>query len=100
MLRRKGDPMRDESRPPPSVSTTADERLQLLGSWTLAHADTMAEQLRRVPESVDAIDANGIEHLDSAGVLLLLRFARRRGLDLDNFHFRDDHNSLVCAIED
>ena len=52
------------------------------------------------PETVEAVDAHDIEHLDSAGVLLLLRYARRRGLDLDSFHFREDHVPLVSAIED
>ena len=99
MLRAKGDPMRDESRPP-SLETDADSRLRLLGSWTLVHAAGMAEQLRMAPESIEAVDAHDIEHLDSAGVLLLLRYARRRGLDLDSFHFRDDHVPLVSAIED
>ncbi|MUV13747.1 MlaE family ABC transporter permease [Noviluteimonas gilva] len=91
--------MRDESRPP-SLESDAESRLRLLGSWTLAHAAGMAEQLRMAPDTVEAVDAYDIEHLDSAGVLLLLRYARRRGLDLDSFHFRDDHVPLVSAIED
>jgi phospholipid/cholesterol/gamma-HCH transport system permease protein len=91
--------MRDESRPP-SLATDGSMRLQLQGSWTLVHAATMGEQLRTVPDDIDTVDASGIDGLDSAGVLLLLRFARRRGLELDSFHFRDDQQSLVAAIED
>ncbi|NUS60128.1 MAG: ABC transporter permease, partial [Lysobacter sp.] len=91
--------MRDESRPP-SLATDGSMRLQLQGNWTLVHAATMGEQLRLAPDGIDAVDASDIESLDSAGVLLLLRFARRRGLDLDSFHFRDDQQSLVAAIED
>ncbi|MCC8362577.1 ABC transporter permease [Lysobacter sp. A6] len=91
--------MRDASRPP-SLATDGSMRLQLQGNWTLVHAGAMAEQLRIAPDGVDAVDASEIESLDSAGVLLLLRFARRRGLDLDSFHFREDQQSLVAAIED
>ena len=54
MLRAKGDPMRDESRPP-SLETDAEGRLRLLGSWTLVHAGGMAEQLRLAPEAVEAV---------------------------------------------
>src|SRR5262245_55077662 len=91
--------MRDESRPP-SLDTDDPTRLRLQGTWTLAHAAAMSEQLRLAPEGTGAVDASTIERLDSAGVLLLLRFARRRGMELDSFHFRDDHVSLVSAIED
>ncbi|KGQ20827.1 ABC transporter permease [Lysobacter dokdonensis DS-58] len=91
--------MRDESRPP-SLESDAEQRLHLRGSWTLAHAGAMAEQLRQAPEQVERVDANEIEHLDSAGVLLLLRYARRNGLELEDFHFREDHVPLVSAIED
>ena len=91
--------MRDESRPP-SLAILDPTRMRLEGTWTLAHAPAMSEQLRLAPEAAGEIDASAIERLDSAGVLLLLRFARRRGLELDSFHFRDDHVSLVAAIED
>lgn len=91
--------MRDASRPP-SLATDGSMRLRLQGNWTLVHAGAMADQLRIAPDGVDAVDASEIESLDSAGVLLLLRFARRRGLDLDSFRFREDQQSLVAAIED
>ena len=92
--------MRDESRPPSLDIDAATRRLRLSGSWTLAHAGAMAEALRLAPEDFDGADASDVERVDSAGVLQLLRFARRRGVDLDVFEFREDHRALVEAIED
>jgi len=90
-----------ESRPPELAADDTDAtRLRLRGDWTLAHALAMGERLRQVPEGVTAVDAGDIGRLDSAGVLQLLRFARRHGIELDVFHFRDDHQPLVDAIED
>ena len=93
--------MRDASSPP---SFAADERdparLRLVGAWTLAYATTIGERLRTAPQDVSAVDASEVDRLDSAGVLQLLRFARRRGLDFAEFNFRDDHRALVEAIED
>ena len=93
--------MRDASSPP---SFAADERdparLRLVGEWTLAYATAIGERLRTAPQDVSAVDASEVDRLDSAGVLQLLRFARRRGLDFNGFNFRDDHRALVEAIED
>jgi len=90
-----------ESRPPELAADDTDAtRLRLRGDWTLAHALAMGERLRQVPEGVTAVDAGDIGRLDSAGVLQLLRFARRHCIELDVFHFRDDHQPLVDAIED
>ena len=90
-----------ESRPPELATDATDgTRLRLRGDWTLAHALAMGERLRAVPEGVASVDARDIGCLDSAGVLQLLRFARRHCIELDVFHFRDDHQPLVDAIED
>ena len=90
-----------ESRPPELAADDTDAtRLRLRGDWTLAHALAMGDRLRQVPEGVTAVDAGDIGRLDSAGVLQLLRFARRHAIELDAFHFRDDHQPLVEAIED
>jgi phospholipid/cholesterol/gamma-HCH transport system permease protein len=91
--------MRDESRPP-SLEIDPEARLHLAGSWTLAYAAEMGERLREAAESVQGVDVRDVDRLDSAGVLQLLRFARRRGIDFDAFRFRDDHAALAAAIED
>jgi phospholipid/cholesterol/gamma-HCH transport system permease protein len=92
--------MRDESRPPRLDIDATTQRLRLSGSWTLAHAAAMAEALRLAPDAIVGADASGVERVDSAGVLQLMRFARRRGLELDAFQFHEDHRALVAAIED
>ncbi|KRG69632.1 ABC transporter permease [Pseudoxanthomonas dokdonensis] len=74
-------------------------QIRLQGDWTLSTALVVAEQLRQIPEGVRELDASGIERIDSAGVLQLLRFANRRGLDADAIKFREEHRSLVCTIE-
>ena len=38
--------------------------------------------------------------IDSAGVLQLLRYANRRGMGMEDMHFRDEHKALVSTIED
>jgi phospholipid/cholesterol/gamma-HCH transport system permease protein len=75
-------------------------RLRLRGQWTLEHALAVGDVLRGELGSVQSVDATAVERLDSAGVLQLLRFARRQGIDYSAFTFRDDHLALVAAIED
>src|SRR6478672_9818605 len=78
----------------------APGRLSLAGRWTLEHALAIADLLRDAPGGVREVDARGVERLDSAAVLQLLRYARRCELDFDRFEFRTDHHALVAAIED
>ena len=92
--------MRDESRPPSLATDDVTGHLRLAGSWTIVHAARMGEALRAAPEGVSAVDASAVDRLDSSGVLLLLRFASRRGLGLEHFSFHEDHRALVEAIED
>lgn len=73
---------------------------RLLGDWSLATATRLGEPLRQLPETVQFLDARGIGRIDSAGVLQLLRFAKRRGLGADGLLFRDEHQALVSTIED
>jgi phospholipid/cholesterol/gamma-HCH transport system permease protein len=93
--------MRDPDHPPELAGDPRDpSRLRLQGQWTLAHANDIGLCLRDAPGAISALDATGVERLDSAGVLQLLRFVRRRGLELDVVAFRDGHRDLVSAIED
>ena len=79
--------------------TGTGARLRLRGNWTLEHATAITDALRGAP-AADSVDASGVERLDSVGVLQLLRYARRKGLDFGSFKFRGDHHALVAAIED
>ncbi|MBO9750602.1 MULTISPECIES: ABC transporter permease [Xanthomonas] len=87
---------------PPRIEQDSQDQAQvrLAGSWVLATALPQAELLQAVPEGVRRIDARGIQQLDSAGVLQLLRFAGRMGLKEDAIDFRDEHQALVCTIEE
>ncbi len=69
------------AEPQIAVDESDGRRLRLRGRWTLRFAGHIAEALRGAPEDAQTIDARHIDRLDSAGVLLLLRFLRRRGLD-------------------
>ncbi|HEX2595381.1 MAG TPA: STAS domain-containing protein [Luteimonas sp.] len=75
-------------------------RLRLRGRWTLQYANAVGQALRELASPPQALDARGVDRLDSAGVLQLLRYARRNGLDFDAFAFRPDHHAQVSAIED
>ena len=82
--------MRDPDHPPALEPDAQDPaRVRLLGQWTLAHANDIGECLRDAPGSLAAVDATAVERLDSAGVLQLQRFARRRGLGIEAFAFRE-----------
>jgi phospholipid/cholesterol/gamma-HCH transport system permease protein len=74
-------------------------RLRLHGNWTLEHALAITAALRAAP-AAGSVDASGVGRMDSVGVLQLLRYARRNGLDFGSFAFREDHHALVAAIED
>lgn len=75
-------------------------RLRLEGGWTLQHTALIGRALQQAPDQVEAIDASGVERLDTVGVLRLIRFARKHGLELSAIEFRQDHHALVSAIED
>ncbi|MCD9005803.1 ABC transporter permease [Luteimonas sp. XNQY3] len=84
----------------PSADTGDGGSLRLHGHWTLAHAGDIETVLRAHEAPAGDVDATGVDRLDSVGVLQLLRFAEKRGLDFSTFRFRDDHHALVEAIED
>ena len=94
--------MTDTTAHPPQIDADGPtpSRLRLSGSWTLDYAGQIGTALGGAPGGIDAIDATGVERLDSVGVLQLLRFARRADLDFDVFTFHESHQALVSAIED
>jgi phospholipid/cholesterol/gamma-HCH transport system permease protein len=94
--------MTDDTRSPPRWQQAESDpaRIILSGQWTLAHAVAISEQLREIPSPISSVDASGIARLDSAGVMQLVRFAGRRGLDGDHLQFNPEHAALVQVIED
>ncbi len=87
-------------RPQFQIDPAEPARARLSGDWSLAHAMDIPARLRELPDAVDMLDASGIGRIDSAGVMQLLRFARRRGLPPERLRFRADHRALVGVIED
>ncbi|MCY7355658.1 MAG: MlaE family lipid ABC transporter permease subunit [Lysobacter sp.] len=93
-------PAADDHVPSATVDAKDGSRLRLSGRWTLQHATALSAQLRDAPEGVTIVDAGSVEQLDTLGVLLLKRYARRRDLAFNEFVFDDHHRELVSAIED
>ena len=93
-------PATDRFAPTAGIADGDTATLRLQGRWTLRYAAHIAAALADVPDDVVAVDARACERLDTLGVLQLLRFADRRGLDYTALHFRPDQQPLVDAIED
>lgn len=94
--------MTDEQPQPPQIAPDARQpsRLQLSGRWTLRFAGQIEQCLAAAPDSAAVIDARAVDRIDTVGVLQLMRFASRRGLDFEQFEFDRQHAALVAAIED
>jgi phospholipid/cholesterol/gamma-HCH transport system permease protein len=84
---------------PPALDADAGA-VRLSGQWTLEHAVPIGELLANAPCGLQSVDVRNVARLDSLGVLQLLRWSRRCGVDFDAFEFRDEHRALVAAIED
>lgn len=87
-------------RPQFHVDPARPQQASLSGDWCLQYADDIPVRLRELPADTRLIDASGIGRIDSAGVMQLLRYARRHGLPLHSLSFRADHQALVDAIGD
>src|SRR5690606_5597385 len=83
-----------------AMDPDVDGQLRLSGSWTLSTALQSAQVLGGIQAPVRGMDARGIDQLDSAGVLQLLRYSRSAGLADDALLFRDEHRALVCTIDE
>ena len=83
-----------------TLAPGSEQEARLAGDWTLDHAMELAARLRELPEAVTAVDATGIGRIDSAGVMQLIRFARRRRLPEAAVRFSTAHLPLVQVIED
>jgi phospholipid/cholesterol/gamma-HCH transport system permease protein len=88
------------ARPLCQTDAADPSRVRLEGDWTLINALVVADRLRELPDQVRTLDATGIARIDSAGVLQLLRYAKRRELPVEAIQFRRDHQALVSTIED
>ena len=80
------------------MATDRSDRLVAGGDWQIDHLGILTERLAGVRRPADAIDATAIEKLDSAGALVLARFAERTGITVDKLVFNDDHQALFDAV--
>ena len=92
--------MTNTSPPSCAMDPGTEGQLRLSGSWTLSTALSAVNALDTSATPVTVIDARGIDQLDSAGVLLLLRYVHKAGLADDSLLFRQEHQALVCTIEE
>ena len=90
--------MKNAEPPHCAMDPDVDGQLRLSGSWTLSTALQSAQVLGGIHAQVRGMDARGIDQLDSAGVLQLLRYSRSAGLRDDALLFREEHRALVCTI--
>src|SRR5690606_21070817 len=74
--------------------------MYLRGTWTLPHFARLQPTFEgdRRTARVHRIDLGGVEHLDSAGALLLARLLKRNGLDLAALaNASEEQRGLVAA---
>lgn len=83
-----------------AAADSAAGRQVLAGDWTLDQAEAVEDRLTSMPADTRALDVTGVDRLDSLGVLQLLRFARDRELDFQQFQFHANHRALAEAIDD
>ncbi|HEX5754923.1 MAG TPA: ABC transporter permease [Arenimonas sp.] len=85
---------------PPRVEPSAGDPgiLRALGDWTLEHAQTMLDLIESAPDSAVDIDGRDIHRLDSAGVMLLSRYATAVGLGIATVEVSSKHQSLIDSL--
>ena len=68
------------------------------GNWTLAHAGEMLALIEKAPESAEDIDGRDIGRLDSAGAMMLSRYAVKVGLGLATVDVKPMHQPLTETV--
>jgi len=69
------------------------------GDWTLANAERMLALLRAAPESALDIDGRDIDRLDSAGAMLMSRYAVKVGLGLATVEVQPEFQPLTQTVQ-
>ena len=85
-------------RPSIEDSLTHPGILVASGDWVLAHADTMLALLERAPDSALDIDGRDITRLDSAGAMILSRYAVKVGLGLATVEVQPQYEPLTRTV--
>ena len=69
------------------------------GDWTLANARDMLALLKAAPESAEDIDGRDIRRLDSAGAMMLSRYAVKVGLGLATVEVQPEFQPLTQTVQ-
>lgn len=69
------------------------------GDWTIAHSARMLELLDAAPESAADIDGRDISRLDSAGAMMLSRYAVKVGLGLATVEVQQRFQPLTTSVQ-
>jgi len=85
-------------QPPVQVDPSSSSRLLLAGRWTLAEAASRQAALAHEWHGIAEIDARQIDHLDSAGALLLVQLLGRLQLQPAQVALDPNHQALLAAI--
>ena len=80
------------------IDAERPERLRLTGCWQIDQMNRLASEVERVRGPVNAIDACQIDHLDSAGAMLLLKLSERLGLEPGRVEMARRHRALLDAV--
>jgi phospholipid/cholesterol/gamma-HCH transport system permease protein len=81
----------------PNAGTPGE--LRASGDWTLANASALLALTESAPGDASVIDGRGITRLDSAGAMLLSRFALKRGLGLAAVPVQPAYQSLTATVQ-
>ena len=74
--------------------------LRARGEWTLAHAERMLALVESAPRRTEDIDGRDITRLDSAGAMMLSRYAVKTGLGLSTVEVRPEFQTLTATVRD
>lgn len=72
--------------------------LSARGDWTLANAAQLLALIESAPASADDIDGRDIRRLDSAGAMMLSRYAVKVGLGLATVDVKPEHRPLTETV--
>lgn len=86
-------------RPSIEDSSTHPGILVARGDWTLANAEAMLTLLERAPEAARDIDGRDISRLDSAGAMMLSRYAVKVGLGLSTVEVQPQYEPLTRTVQ-
>lgn len=86
---------------PPSIEPSERQPgiLVARGDWTLAHAATLLALLEAAPDAAEDIDGRDIGRLDSAGAMMLSRYAVKVGLGLATVEVQPAYQSLTGTVQ-